>query len=292
MQLIDGYKIAKNIKLSIKEEVEKYSRKPCLSVIIVGNNPASEIYVRNKEKACEECGFKSMKYIFDENVAEKEILNLLAILNGDENVDGILVQLPLPKQIDEQKIIFSIDPDKDVDCFHPLNVGKLFSSRDNSGQNVLPCTANGCLKLIKSVCPDLTGKNAVVIGRSNIVGKPTAQLLLNENCSITIAHSKTNNIAEITKNADIVVVAIGKPKFLKASMVKKNAILIDVGINRLEDGTICGDIDFEDVKDVCSFLTPVPKGVGPMTVACLMENTYNFFIKRCRPVDNSHLLKL
>jgi methylenetetrahydrofolate dehydrogenase (NADP+)/methenyltetrahydrofolate cyclohydrolase len=278
MQLINGYEIAKDIKLSIGNKVKSYSRQPCLSVVTVGDNSASEIYIKNKEKACRECNFRSLRYNLNAAVEEGEVIELLRGLNENREVDGILVQLPLPKHIDEKKIIFSIDPNKDVDCFHPLNVGKLFSSKDNFGQNLLPCTANGCLRLIKSVCADLTGKNAVVLGRSNIVGKPTAQLLLNENCTVTVAHSRTQNIMEITKNADIVVVAIGKPKFLKKSMVKENAILIDVGINRLTDGSICGDIDFHDMAGSSVSLTPVPKGVGPMTVACLMENTYSSFV--------------
>lgn len=279
MNIINGQEIAKNIKLSIANAVKKFKNKPCLAVIIVGENPASKIYVKNKEKSCIECGFESLKYELPEDAEEEEILRLIEKLNKDQNITGILVQLPLPKHIDENKVILAIDPKKDVDCFHPINVGKLFSSKKNDNLDVLPCTANGCLKLIKSVCPDLTGKRAVVLGRSNIVGKPVAQLLLNENCSISIVHSKTKNIDEITKQADIVVVAIGKAKFLTKDMIKNGAIVIDVGINRLDDGKICGDADFENIKDKCSFITPVPKGVGPMTVACLMENTYNFYLK-------------
>ncbi|MDR2777888.1 MAG: bifunctional 5,10-methylenetetrahydrofolate dehydrogenase/5,10-methenyltetrahydrofolate cyclohydrolase [Rickettsiales bacterium] len=280
MQLINGQEIAKKIKLSIREGVETYSRRPCLAVITVGDNPASEIYVKNKEKACEECGFRSLRYNFSATVEERELLELLRKLGEDSAVDGILVQLPLAEQMDEKNIILSIDPDKDVDCFHPMNFGKLFSSKDNSSHGLLPCTANGCLRLIKSVCSNLTGKNALVVGRSNIVGKPTAQLLLNENCTVTIAHSRTQNVEEMARNADIVVVAIGRPKFLKKSMVKESAILIDVGINRLADGSVCGDIDFHAMENMDVFLTPVPKGVGPMTIACLMENTYNSFVRR------------
>lgn len=279
MQIINGQETAKKIKSSIAEDIKNFQTKPCLAVIIVGENPASKIYVRNKEKACAECGFDSLKYELPENTNEGELLDLIEKLNNDEKITGILVQLPLPKHINEDKIILAISPDKDVDCFHPVNVGKLFSSKNNENLNVLPCTANGCLKLIKSVCNDLNGKRAVVIGRSNIVGKPVAQLLLNENCTTTIVHSKTVNLEEITKQADILVVAIGKAKFLKKNMVKDGVIVIDVGINRLEDGSICGDVDFEDVKEKCLFISPVPKGVGPMTVACLMENTYNFFLK-------------
>ncbi|MDR2077469.1 MAG: bifunctional 5,10-methylenetetrahydrofolate dehydrogenase/5,10-methenyltetrahydrofolate cyclohydrolase [Rickettsiales bacterium] len=286
MQLINGFEIARDIKLSIEKSTRDYSRQPCLAVIIAGNNPASEIYIKNKEKACLECGFRSLKYSLSANVGEEEILELIQMLNADAAVDGILLQLPLPKHIDENRVIASIDPSKDADCFHPLNVGKLFSSRDNFNHSLLPCTANGCLRLIKSVRPHLDGGNAVVIGRSNVVGKPTAQLLLNENCTVTIVHSKSRNIGEITKNADIVVVAVGRPRFLKKSMVKEDTILIDVGINRLEDGSICGDIDFHDMETMNVSITPVPKGVGPMTVACLMENTYNLFARR----ENNFLL--
>ncbi len=279
MQIINGQEIAKNVKFSIAEAIKDFAIKPCLAVIMVGENPASKIYVKNKERACIDCGFESLKYELPESTNENELLDLIKKLNNDKEITGILVQLPLPKYIDENKIILAIDSNKDVDCFHPINVGKLFSSKNNKNLSILPCTANGCLKLIKSVCNDLEGKRAVVIGRSNIVGKPVAQLLLNENCTVTIVHSKTLNLEEITKQADIIVVAIGKAKFLKRNMIKNDVIVIDVGINRLGDGSICGDADFENIKDKCSFISPVPKGVGPMTVACLMENTYNFFLK-------------
>ena len=279
MQIISGKELAKVIKEQIKEEVAKLDKKPCLAVIIVGENPASKIYVKNKEKACVACGFESIKYELEDGTSEVELLNVIDKLNKDNNVDGILVQLPLPKHINEEKVILSIDPNKDVDCFHPYNVGILYTSRKNSDCNVLPCTANGCLQLIKTVCENLEGKNAVVIGRSNIVGKPVAQLLLNENCTTTIVHSKTRNIEEITKQADILVVAVGKAKFLKENMVKDGAIVIDVGINRLEDGSICGDVDFENVSKKCSYITPVPNGVGPMTIACLMQNTFGFYLR-------------
>ena len=279
MQIISGKELAKVIKEQIKEEVAKLNKKPCLAVIIVGENPASKIYVKNKEKACIACGFESVKYELEENTSEEELLSIIDKLNKDSNVDGILVQLPLPQHISEEKVILSIDPNKDVDCFHPYNVGVLYTSKKNSDCNVLPCTANGCLQLIKSVCENLEGKNAVVIGRSNIVGKPVAQLLLNENCTTTIVHSRTKNIEEITRQADILVVAVGKAKFVKENMVKDGAIVIDVGINRLDDGTICGDVDFENVSEKCSYITPVPNGVGPMTIACLMQNTFGFYLK-------------
>lgn len=276
MSLINGQEIAREIKRSIAEEVSKLGFKPCLAVLIVGDNRASKIYVKNKEKACEECGFRSLKYELEENSSEEELLKLLDSLNKNRDIDGILVQLPLPKHINENHILDSIDPDKDVDCFNPINVGRLYSSKTNDYKDmVLPCTAAGCLKLIKSNegYENIAGKNAVVLGRSNIVGKPVAQLLLNENCTVTITHSKTQNLEQITRQADILVVAIGKPKFLKENMVKEGAMVIDVGINRLDDGSICGDTDFDNIKDRCSFITPVPRGVGPMTIACLMENT-------------------
>lgn len=283
MQIINGFEISENIKLSIANMVSKFEKKPCLVVVIVGANKASKIYVKNKEKACEECGFKSIKYELDENTTELELIELLNKLNKDDNINAILVQLPLPKHINENRISESINPDKDVDCFNPINVGKFFNNKNTDYNDmILPCTANGCLKLIKSInnYQNIEGKRAVIIGRSNIVGKPIAQLLLNENCTVTIAHSKTKNLAEITIQADIIVIAIGKPKFLKKDMIKKDALIIDVGINRLNNSTICGDVDFEDVKDKCLFITPVPKGVGPMTIACLMENTYNLFLKQ------------
>lgn len=279
MQIISGKELSKVIKTQIKEKVAILNKKPCLAVIIVGENPASKIYVKNKEKACVDCGFKSIKYELKESISEEELLSIIDNLNKDKNVDGILVQLPLPKHISEDKIILSIDPNKDVDCFQPHNVGILYTSKKNSDCSVLPCTANGCLQLIKSVCENLEGKNVVVIGRSNIVGKPVAQLLLNENCTTTIVHSKTKDIEKITKQADILVVAVGKAKFLKENMVKDGVIVIDVGINRLEDGSICGDVDFENVSKKCSYITPVPNGVGPMTIACLMQNTFRFYLK-------------
>jgi methylenetetrahydrofolate dehydrogenase (NADP+)/methenyltetrahydrofolate cyclohydrolase len=280
MNIINGFEIAKGIRLSIKEKVDGLDVKPSLAVIMVGENPASKVYVKNKEKACVECGIISLKYELDENITEEYLISLIEKLNDDESVDGILVQLPLPKHINETNVILSVAPEKDVDCFTPFNVGMLYSSKNNSDLGVLPCTPSGCLKLIKTVCGDLAGKRAVVLGRSNTVGKPMAQLLLNENCTVSITHSKTENLEEITKTADIIVAAIGKAKFLKKEMVKNNVIIIDVGINRMNDGTICGDVDFENVAEKCSYITPVPKGVGPMTIACLMENTYNFFIRR------------
>ena len=274
MKIINGQELAKNIKTTIKEEVNKFDRQPCLVVVLVGDNPASQVYVKNKEKACNECGFKSVLYKLSEQTTEKELIELIEKLNNDNTVDGILVQAPLPDHINFETIMSTISPYKDVDCFSPINVGKFFIGKDYF---TVPCTASGCIKLIKTVETDLAGKKAVVIGRSNIVGKPVAQMLLNENCSVIITHSKTKNLEELTKQADIVIVAIGRPKFLKSNMIKDGAIIIDVGINRLEDGSICGDVDFEEFKDRDCYLTPVPKGVGPMTIACLLENTLKCF---------------
>lgn len=274
MKIINGQELAKNIKTTIKEEVNKFDRQPCLVVVLVGDNPASQVYVKNKEKACNECGFKSVLYKLSEQTTEKELIELIEKLNNDNTVDGILVQAPLPDHINFETIMSTISQYKDVDCFSPINVGKFFIGKNYF---TVPCTASGCIKLIKTVETDLAGKKAVVIGRSNIVGKPVAQMLLNENCSVIITHSKTKNLEELTKQADIVIVAIGRPKFLKSNMIKDGAIIIDVGINRLEDGSICGDVDFEEFKDRDCYLTPVPKGVGPMTIACLLENTLKCF---------------
>ncbi|MCQ2914615.1 MAG: bifunctional methylenetetrahydrofolate dehydrogenase/methenyltetrahydrofolate cyclohydrolase FolD [Alphaproteobacteria bacterium] len=267
-QLINGFEFAKEERRKLKEEIDKMEKKPVLAVILVGENPASQIYVRNKEKACEEVGIKSRVYRIKECL-QVELLAIIDQLNKDEDVDGILVQLPLPEGMEEQTVIQAIDPNKDVDGFHPVNLGKLMLGLEGP----VACTPKGCLKLIKSVKENLTGLNALVIGRSNIVGKPMAQLLLKENCTVTIAHSKTVNLPELCKQADIVVAAVGKPKFVQKEWVKDGAIVIDVGINRLEDGKLCGDVDFENVAEKCFAITPVPKGVGPMTIAMLLENT-------------------
>ncbi len=251
MTLIDGKNISKKVKEEVKNETSNLKEKgiiPTLAVILVGEDKASQTYVRSKEKACELCGIKSLAFKLSQNTTQDELLKLIKKLNSDKEVDGILVQLPLPKQI---------------------NVGKLVSGLDG----FVPCTPLGVMRLFKEYDIDLNGKNAVVIGRSNIVGKPMANLLLNANATVTITHSKTKNLEHFTKNADIIVVAIGKPKFLKADMVKDSAIIIDVGINRLDDGSLVGDVDFEEVKEKCSFITPVPGGVGPMTIAMLLNNT-------------------
>jgi methylenetetrahydrofolate dehydrogenase (NADP+)/methenyltetrahydrofolate cyclohydrolase len=269
-KIINGWEIAKNLKLQIKEETRKLAFEPCLAVIIAGQDPASQVYVRNKAKACAECGIKSIQYELEESVSEEELIFLIEKLNNDRTVNGILVQLPLPKHINKNKIISIINPNKDADCFHPINIGKMFVNEESD--LILPCTPKGCMILLKSVCDNLSGKKAVVVGRSNIVGKPMAQLLLNENCTVSILHSKTVNIEDEIKQADVIVLAIGRAKFLKREMVKDDAIVIDVGINRMEDGKLCGDADFDDIYDKCSFITPVPKGVGPMTVVCLLQN--------------------
>ena len=272
MALIDGKAVSLQVKQQVKQECDKLKTKgvtPGLAVIIVGDDPASQVYVRNKEKACEECGFYSVKYALDADTTQSELNALIDKLNKDEKINGILCQLPLPKHLDDKEVINRIDPIKDVDAFHPLNVGAIMIG----DYNFLPCTPAGVMELIHSTGVDVTGKKAVVIGRSNIVGKPMAMLLLHENATVEITHSKTLDLKSITKEADILVAAIGRAKFVTADMVKNGAIVIDVGMNRDENGKLCGDVDFENVKDKCSFITPVPGGVGPMTISMLMRNT-------------------
>lgn len=272
MALIDGKAVSFQVKQQVKQECDKLKTKgvtPGLAVIIVGDDPASQVYVRNKEKACEECGFYSVKYALDADITQSELNALIDKLNKDEKINGILCQLPLPKHLDDKEVINRIDPIKDVDAFHPVNVGAIMIG----DYNFLPCTPAGVMELIHSTGVDVTGKKAVVIGRSNIVGKPMAMLLLHENATVEITHSKTLDLKSITKEADILVAAIGRAKFVTADMVKNGAIVIDVGMNRDENGKLCGDVDFENVKDKCSFITPVPGGVGPMTISMLMRNT-------------------
>lgn len=272
MALIDGKAVSLQVKQQVKQECDKLKTKgvtPGLAVIIVGDDPASQVYVRNKEKACEECGFYSVKYALDADTTQSELNALIDKLNKDEKINGILCQLPLPKHLDDKEVINRIDPIKDVDAFHPVNVGAIMIG----DYNFLPCTPAGVMELIHSTGVDVTGKKAVVIGRSNIVGKPMAMLLLHENATVEITHSKTLDLKSITKEADILVAAIGRAKFVTAEMVKNGAIVIDVGMNRDENGKLCGDVDFENVKDKCSFITPVPGGVGPMTISMLMRNT-------------------
>lgn len=278
--IIDG----KAISLAIKDEVKaqipeleaKYGRKPCLCVIIVGENPASQVYVRNKVKAAEYVGMKSLLLRLPEETPEAELLATIARLNADDEVDGILVQLPLPKHISEDKVIDAIAKEKDVDGFHVLNVGSLWIG-DNC---IVPCTPKGCIHLIKSTGIDIKGKLAVVVGRSNIVGKPVAKLLLDENATVVIAHSRTADLKALTLQADILVVAVGKENVVTADMVKPGAVVIDVGMNRNAEGKLCGDVDFAGVSEVAGWITPVPGGVGPMTIAMLMKNTIECFLLR------------
>lgn len=276
-EIIYGNLIAENYRLKIREDVARLKaatgKEPALDVVIVGEDPASQIYVRNKEKAAVEAGIRSTVHRLPAETTQAELLTLIEELNLNLEVNGILVQLPLPKTIHAPLIVESVFASKDVDGFHPVNLGRLMAGE----KGIIPCTPKGCLKLIKEIKSDLSGLSAVVVGRSTIVGKPMAQLLLNENCTVTVAHSKTQNLPEVCKSADILVVAVGRPKIIKADMVKEGAIVIDVGINRLEDGTLCGDVDFKNVLPKCAAVTPVPKGVGPMTIAMLLDNTVDAF---------------
>ena len=274
--IIDGKKEAELLREEIKKEIleikESKNKVPGLTVILIGNYVPSQIYVKNKEKNSKEVGMNSNVIKYSDDVTEKEILDKIKELNNDQNVSGILVQLPLPKQIDKEKIINAIHPSKDVDGFNPVNVGNLSSGY----QGLVPCTPMGCLMLIKKVEKNLSGKHAVIIGRSNLNGKPMAQLLLKENCTVTIVHSKTKNLQQECLKADILVAAVGVPNLVKKDWVKKDAIVIDVGINKLND-KIVGDVEFDQVKDIAKAITPVPGGVGPMTIACLLKNTLECF---------------
>lgn len=272
MNIIDGKAVSKAVRERVAEETERLKKKgvtPGLAVIIVGEDPASQVYVRNKEKACEEVGFYSEKFALPENTTQEELNSLVQELNERKDINGILCQLPLPAHLDDKEVINLISPIKDVDAFHPENVGAIMIG----DYHFLPCTPAGVMELIHSTGVDVCGKKAVVIGRSNIVGKPMAMLLLHENATVEITHSRTRNLSEITAGADILVAAIGKAKFVTADMVKEGAVVIDVGMNRDENGKLCGDVDFEAVKDKCSYITPVPGGVGPMTISMLMQNT-------------------
>lgn len=273
-EILDGKKVSQKVKDALKEETkaffEKYGIRPGLAVVIVGDDPASRVYVNSKKKACEEIGYYSEEHALSKDTTESELLSLVEKLNGDGKIHGILVQLPLPGHIDEEKIINAISPKKDVDAFHPVNVGKIMIGNFD----FLPCTPAGVMELLNEANIDLTGKNCVVIGRSNIVGKPQAMLLLHKNATVTICHSKTKNLKEITKNADVLIAAVGRAKMVTADYVKKGAVVIDVGMNRLENKKLAGDVDFDSVKDVASYITPVPGGVGPMTIAMLMKNTF------------------
>ncbi len=270
-EIIDGKAISSQIKEEAKLEAAELSKKnitPCLAVVLVGDDPASQVYVRNKKKACEFCGIRSLSYELSADTSEAELLTLIDKLNADKDCNGILVQLPLPKHIDENKVLLRILPEKDVDGFHPYNVGLLSIGK----ASLKACTPAGCIELIKRSGVDITGKNCVVVGRSNIVGKPVGMLLLSENGTVTTCHSKTRDIGGICRNADILIAAVGIPKFIKEDMVKEGVVVIDVGINRGADNKLTGDVDFENVSKKASYITPVPGGVGPMTIAMLMKN--------------------
>jgi methylenetetrahydrofolate dehydrogenase (NADP+)/methenyltetrahydrofolate cyclohydrolase len=272
MTIIDGKKVSALVKEQVAEETKLLKAKgiiPGLAVILVGDDPASRVYVNNKKKACEEVGFKSEEFKLPADTTQEELLNLVYELNDRNDINGILCQLPLPKGLDENAVIEAISPMKDVDAFHKQNVGRIMIG----DYDFLPCTPAGIMEMLHSYDIDVDGKNCVVIGRSNIVGKPMGMLLLHENGTVTICHSHTKNLKEITSKADILVAAIGVAKFVKSDMIKDGAVVIDVGMNRDENGKLCGDVDFEEVKDKCSFITPVPGGVGPMTIATLMKNT-------------------
>lgn len=268
---IDGKMIAEQVRMRVKSEVEKLSSsvRPGLAAVLVGENPASKIYVRNKRKACQEVGIYSEEHALPETLSEAELLSLIDRLNRDPKIHGILVQLPLPKHIQERRILDAVSPEKDVDGFHYMNVGKLVANE----AGFVPCTPLGIIELLKASKVEIDGAHAVVVGRSNIVGKPAALLLLHRNATVTLAHSKTKNLSDICRQADILVAAIGKPQFIKKEMVKEGAVVIDVGINRLADGQIVGDVDFETVQERAGAITPVPGGVGPMTIAMLLSNT-------------------
>ena len=276
MILIDGKKIAAELREELKQEVSelktKYNKVPGLTVILIGDMAPSQIYVRNKEKSANEVGLKSEVIKYPDTVEEKTILDKIEELNNNDSISGILVQLPLPKHIDKQKVIETIAPSKDVDGFHPMNVGNLSSGYESS----VPCTPLGCYLMIKKIEPNLSGKKAVIVGRSNLNGKPMTQLLLKENCTVTITHSRTKDLKAECLEADIIVAAVGIPELVKGDWVKKDAIVIDVGINKTENGLV-GDVAFDEVSKVAKALTPVPGGVGPMTIACLLKNTVECF---------------
>lgn len=285
--ILSGKELSDNIKSQLAVQVatfpSRYGRVPHLAVVLVGDDPASATYVRNKGRACEKIGIQNSTIHLPAETSEEALLEQIRLLNEDEGVDGILVQLPLPAHIDELKALYAIAREKDVDGFHPENVAALWRRRtepETNPQYCVPCTPRGIIRLLKAANVQIEGKRAVVVGRSNIVGLPTSKLLLNENATVSICHSHTERLTEITREADILVVAVGKPRFITADMVKKGAVVIDVGIDHGEDGKLCGDVDFEAVKEVASVITPVPGGVGPMTICSLMENTIDCFINR------------
>ncbi|MED0872063.1 bifunctional methylenetetrahydrofolate dehydrogenase/methenyltetrahydrofolate cyclohydrolase FolD [Bacillus mobilis] len=270
--IIKGNEVAEKKRAQLTEEVVKLKEQgivPGLAVILVGEDPASRSYVKGKEKGCEQVGIYSELIELPETITEERLLAEIDRLNSDDRINGILVQLPLPKHIEEKAIIERISPEKDVDGFHPISVGRMMTGQDT----FLPCTPHGIVELVKETNLDISGKHVVVIGRSNIVGKPVGQLFLNENATVTYCHSKTQNMKELTKLADILIVAVGRPKMVTADYIKEGAVVIDVGVNRLETGKLCGDVDFDNVLDVAGYITPVPKGVGPMTITMLLHNT-------------------
>jgi methylenetetrahydrofolate dehydrogenase (NADP+)/methenyltetrahydrofolate cyclohydrolase len=278
--IISGKELATKLRTQMQEHVKDilkvFGEAPCLAVILVGDDPASQSYVKGKSKACEEIGIKNITLRLHKDTSEIEMLRKIQELNLDPNVHGILVQLPLPNHIDERKVMNFIDPRKDVDGFHPFNVDALYSNKSNG---ILPCTPKGIIHLLIENSIQIAGKHAVVIGRSNIIGLPIAKLLLDNNATVTVCHSQTKNLKEITRSADILVVAIGKPEFITCDMVNDGAVVIDVGVNRV-DGKLVGDVHFDSIKDKASYITPVPGGVGPMTITCLMENTIECFLKQ------------
>lgn len=273
-QIIDGKLVSKKILENLSDEILFLEKKPSLTVIIVGEDPASKIYVNLKKKKAQELGINSNVIEMPESVSQKELLDKIEELNNDDSVNAVLVQLPLPKHIDTKAVIEKINPIKDVDCFHPYNMGQIAT---NGNPYVYPCTPKGIIRLLEYYDIPIEGKNAVVVGRSNIVGRPVAQMLLNQNATVTICHSKTKNLDEIVKNADIVISAVGQKNLIKADMVKDGAVVIDVGMNRADDGKLCGDVDFYNVEKKAAFITPVPGGVGPMTICSLMQNTFDLY---------------
>ena len=283
--IIDGKAVSAHLRAELKEKVATFVAEsgitPGLAVVLVGEDPASAVYVRNKHRACEEVGMFSVVHKLPEETSEEELLSLIEKLNADENIHGILVQLPLPKHISEERIVLAIAPQKDVDAFHPANVGKIMLGN----YHFLPCTPAGVMALLQYYDISVEGKHCVVVGRSNIVGKPQALLLLEKNGTVTVCHSRTKNLAEITKQADILVAAVGRAKFITADMVKEGAVVIDVGINRMADGKLCGDVDFEAVSPKTAAITPVPGGVGPMTITMLLQNTLHAAEKIKKPID-------
>lgn len=284
-EILSGKDLATKLKASMEGEVslfpEKYGRVPHLAVILVGDNPASATYVRNKAKASEAIGIRNTTITLPQQTSREELLKIIEALNNDDSVDGILIQLPLPSHFDEIEVIKSIKREKDVDGFHPDNVADLWR-RQPVAENgfTIPCTPKGIIRMLKSAGVELDGKRAVVVGRSNIVGLPVAKLLLNENATVTICHSRTRNLGEVTRSAEILIVAVGVARLIKEDMVAEGAVVIDVGMNRDENGRLCGDVDFEHVAPKCSLISPVPGGVGPMTINCLMENTIECFLRK------------